>query len=138
MTEIGSQDWAVSKLRGVSHLLWEVPEAALAAYNAIPPIHRLPWNPRIIANVLNGYVIDEARRRFEGTRNSDFFDKNGTTYHLFNGLLTGQALSNKRQEQEQVPPVAPKPTANCQTISGHSPEIYCPAIHSVIPAPQPL
>jgi hypothetical protein len=87
MTEIGSQDWAVSKLRGVSHLLWEIPEAALAAYNAIPPIHRLPWNPRIIANVLNGYVIDEARRRFEGTRNSDFFDKNGTTYHLFNGCV---------------------------------------------------
>lgn len=87
MPEIGSQDWTVLKLRSVRDILWEIPEAALAAYNAIPPIHRLPWNPRITANVLNGYVIDEARRRFEGVRGSDFFDKNGTTYHLYNGCV---------------------------------------------------
>lgn len=67
--------------------LWAIPEAALANYNAIPPIHRLPWNPRVTANVINSYVIDEARRRFDGVRNSDFFEKSGTTYHLYNGCV---------------------------------------------------
>ena len=87
MAEIGSQDWTITKLRGIREHLWEIPEAALATYNAIPPIHRLPWNPRVTANVLNSYVIDEARRRFDGVRNSDFFEKNGTTYHLYNGCV---------------------------------------------------
>ena len=87
MAEVGSPDWTVSKIRNVRRLFWEIPEAALATYNRIPAELRLPFNPRISANVLNGYVIDEARRRFAGVRNSEFFDKNSTTYHLFNGCV---------------------------------------------------
>lgn len=87
MAAFGSQDWAITKIRNVRHHLWDIPEAALATYNTIPAALRLPWNARITANVLNGYVIDEARRRFSGTRGSEFFDANGTTYHLFNGCV---------------------------------------------------
>lgn len=87
MSEFGSQDWAISKIRNVRHILWDIPEAALATYNAIPPEFRLPWNARIRADVLNGYVIDEARRRFDGMRASDFCAQNGTTYHMFNGCV---------------------------------------------------
>jgi hypothetical protein len=87
MALFGSQDWAVSKIRNVRHLLWDIPEAALTTYNTIPPALRLPWNARITANVLNGYVIDEARRRFDGVRGSEFLNTNGTTYHLFNGCV---------------------------------------------------
>ena len=87
MALFGSQDWAISKIRNVRHLLWDIPEAALTTYNTIPPALRLPWNARITANVLNGYVIDEARRRFDGVRGSEFLNTNGTTYHLFNGCV---------------------------------------------------
>ena len=85
MAEIGSQDWVVSKIRGVRELLWDVPAAALATYGKIDPALRLPWNPRTVANVLNSYVLDEARRQFAGVKNSRFFDANGTSYHLLNG-----------------------------------------------------
>jgi hypothetical protein len=87
MAEIGSQDWAISKIRNVRHLLWEIPEAAIATYNRIAPALRLPWNPRVTANVLNSYVIEEARRLFGSSRNSEFWEANGTTYHLFNGCV---------------------------------------------------
>lgn len=87
MSLFGSQDWVISKLSGVRHLLWDIPEAALATYNSIPPALRLPWNARITANVLNGYVIDEAQRRFDGIRGSEFMPANGTTYHLLNGCV---------------------------------------------------
>jgi hypothetical protein len=87
MKEIGTQDWTISKIRNARALFWEIPEMALAKYNSIPADLRLPFNPRISANVLNGYVIDEARKRFAGMRNSEFFDKNSTTYHLFNGCV---------------------------------------------------
>ena len=87
MLEIGSQDWTISKIRNVRHLLWDIPEAALATYNRMPGAFRRPFNSRATANALNCYVIDEARRRFEGVRSSEFFPANGTTYHLFNGCV---------------------------------------------------
>ena len=44
MALFGSQDWAISKIRNVRHLLWDIPEAALTTYNTIPAALRLPWN----------------------------------------------------------------------------------------------
>ena len=82
-----SQDWAVSKISKVRHLLWEIPEAALATYNRIPHAFRVPFTPRAVADVINSYVLDEAKRRFDGVRGSEFFPKNGTTYHLFQGSV---------------------------------------------------
>src|SRR5664280_2772440 len=87
MTTVGSQDWVISKLRNSRHLLWEIPEAAVANYSRIPPELRLPFDPRAIACVLNSYVIDEARRKFEGVRDSRFMPANGTTYHFLNGCV---------------------------------------------------
>jgi hypothetical protein len=87
MPTLGSQEWAITKIRNVRHHLWDIPEAALTTYNRIPAELRLPFNARVTANVLNSYVIDEARRRFTGVRSSEFFDTNGTTYHLFNGCV---------------------------------------------------
>jgi hypothetical protein len=107
MPEIGSQDWAISKIRDVRHLLWEIPEAALATYNTIPAALRLPWNSRTRANVLNGYVIDEARRRFLDVRRSEFLDSNGTTYHLFNGCV----LWYKQLGDDDLPSNYPTETA---------------------------
>jgi hypothetical protein len=84
---VGSQDWVVSKLRGSKDLLWKIPVAALATYNSIEPSLRLPLNTRAIASALNCYVLDEARRLFDGVRNSKFIETNGTTYHLLDGCV---------------------------------------------------
>lgn len=83
----GSQDWVVSKLHRCRSLLREVPEAALQTFNSIDPALRLPLDARATASVLNSYVIDAARKIFDGESNSNFLSTNGTTYHLLNGCV---------------------------------------------------
>ena len=85
MENWGSQDWVISKIGRVRHLLWDVPEAALARYNKIDPLTRATFPPRTTANVINSLLIDEARKQFAGVRGSEFLDANQTTYHLLNG-----------------------------------------------------
>jgi hypothetical protein len=114
MVVFDSQDWAISKIRNVRHLLWEIPDAALATYNCIPPALRLPFNPRITANVLNGYVIHEAQKRFDGVRGSEFFPANGTTYHLFNGCV----LWYKQLGEDGLPSNYPTESA-VEMMQGH-------------------
>ena len=135
MEYLGSQDWAISKLGKYRHLFWGISEEALARLNALPPSERLPWNPRVFADVLNSYVIDGARRAFEGKPNSRFVEENNTTYHLLNGC----ALWYKKLGSDGLPsnyptetaldlmqgafPFAPeKPLASCRLSarSGHS------------------
>jgi hypothetical protein len=82
MAGFGSQDWVVSKLMRDRRRLREIPDAALARFNRIEPELRLPMNARTIANVLNCYVIDEARRAFDGDSRSRFIDANNTTYQI--------------------------------------------------------
>lgn len=107
MAERGSQDWVVSKIRSVRNHLWDVPEAALARYNRLPAIDRLPFNPRTVASVLNSYVLDEARRLFADIRNSQFEDANGTTYHHLNGCV----LWYKQLDEDGFPSNYPTCTA---------------------------
>jgi hypothetical protein len=85
MGKWGSQDWTISKITNVKHLLWDVPEAALARYRTIDPLIRATFSSRTNANVLNSLIIDEARKQFSGVRGSEFLDANQTTYHLLNG-----------------------------------------------------
>ncbi len=85
MVVSGTQDWVVSKLKPNRRQLWDVPEAALATYNSIDPAIRLPWNPRTVANVINSFVLDEARKAFSGNGGSRFLEINNTAYHLMNG-----------------------------------------------------
>ncbi len=87
MASVGSQDWVISKLNASKSRLCEAPETALARFHKIDPTLRLCWNARTIANVLNCNVIDEARRLFQGVRNSSFYAANGTTYHLLNDCV---------------------------------------------------
>ena len=82
MDGIGSQSWVVSKLMRDRHRLREIPDAALARFNKVDPELRLPLNPRTTANMLNCYVIDEARRAFDRDSRSRFIDANGTTYQI--------------------------------------------------------
>ncbi len=37
--------------------------------------------------MLNAFVIAEAREQFDGVRNSDFIERNNTTYHQLNGCI---------------------------------------------------
>lgn len=87
MHRSGSQDWVVSKLQRCRSLLREIPESALATFNSIDPALRLPLDARATASVLNSYVIDAARKIFDGESNSNFLSTNGTTYHLLNGCV---------------------------------------------------
>ena len=87
MLVIGSQDWVVAKLTRNRRLLREIPETALETYNKIDPSLRLPWNARTVATVMNSFVIDEARRMFDGESSSKFLEANGTTYHLLNDCV---------------------------------------------------
>jgi hypothetical protein len=87
MTVIGSQDWVITKLSPHRRSLREIPEVALETYNKIDPSLRLPFNARTIATVMNSYIIDEARKAFDGQSGSKFLETNGTTYHLLNGCV---------------------------------------------------
>ena len=80
----GSQDWVISKLKANRAKFWDIPEQALKTYNSIDPILRLPLNPRAVANNLNCYVLDEAKRLFDGMSNSRFEERNGTVFHHLN------------------------------------------------------
>lgn len=82
MDRFGSQDWVVSKLTRDRHRLREIPDTALAIFNKIDPALRLPLNARTTANLLNCYVIDEARRAFDGDSRSKFIEANNTTYQV--------------------------------------------------------
>ena len=81
----GSQDWVISKLKASRAKLWDIPERALQIYNSIDPVLRLPLNARAVANNLNYYVLDEAKRLFDGVGNSKFEERNGTVFHHLNG-----------------------------------------------------
>lgn len=87
MHQSGSQDWVVSKLQRCKTLLREVPEIALETFNTMDAALRLPLDARATASVLNSYVIDAARKVFDGESNSRFLCTNGTTYHLLNGCV---------------------------------------------------
>jgi hypothetical protein len=99
MANWGSQDWVISKIGRVRHLLWDVPEAALMRYNKIDPLTRATFPARTTANVINSLLIDEARRQFSGVRGSEFLDANQTTYHLLNGC----ALWSKQLGSDGLP-----------------------------------
>jgi len=107
MYAVGSQDWAVSKLKRSRRFLWDIPEAALATYNSIDPAIRLPWNQRTVANVINSHVVDEARRQFAGQSGSQFLEVNNTTYHL----LDGCALWYKQLGDDGLPSNYPTDSA---------------------------
>jgi hypothetical protein len=64
-------------------------------------------NRGLKANVINSYVLDEARRAFEGHGDSRFLDANGTTYHL----LEGCALWYKQLTSDGLPSNYPTDTA---------------------------
>jgi len=87
MLVIGSQDWVIAKLARHRRSLREIPEVALETYNKIDPSLRLPWNARTAATVINSFIIDGARKAFDGQSGSKFLETNGTTYHLLNDCV---------------------------------------------------
>jgi hypothetical protein len=87
MADIGSQDWVVSKIGKVRHLFWDVVESAMSRLQRIPAEERSEFNPRTMANVLNCLILAEARTAFASQHGSVFDDRNGTTYHHFNGCV---------------------------------------------------
>jgi hypothetical protein len=107
MVVIGSQDWVIEKLSRHRRSLREIPEAALETYNKIDPALRLPWNARTIANVMNSFIIDEARKAFDGQSGSKFLEANGTTYHLINECV----LWYKQLDTDGLPSSYPTDTA---------------------------
>jgi hypothetical protein len=107
MFPVGSQDWVISKLKGSRSKFWDIPEQALKTYNSIDPVLRLPLNARAVANNLNCYVLDEAKKAFEGMSNSRFEEKNGTTYHHLNDC----ALWYKQLGDDGLPSNYPTETA---------------------------
>jgi hypothetical protein len=107
MPEFGSQDWVISKIRGARHHFWDVMGSALERYQRIPATERIVFNSRTIANVLNCLVLEEARIAFAAQRGSDFDERNGTTYHFFNGCV----FWYKQLDDEGFPSNYPTETA---------------------------
>ncbi len=110
----GSQDWVISKLKASRAKLWDIPERALQAYNSIDPVLRLPLNARAVANNLNSYVLDEAKRSFDGVSNSRFEERNGTVLHHLNGCT----LWYKQLGDDGLPSNYPTETAK-ELMQGH-------------------
>ena len=107
MLQFGSQDWVISKLRSNRSRFWEIPEQALRTFNSIDPLLRLPLNARTVANNINCYVLEEARKAFAEVGGSCFEDRNGTTYHYLNGC----ALWYKQLGDDGLPSNYPTETA---------------------------
>lgn len=108
MLVAGSQDWTISKLKSSRFKFYDIPDQALRTYNSIDPSLRLPLNARTIANNINCYVIDEAKKAFDGASNSRFEERNGTTYHYINGC----AIWYKQLGSDGLPSNYPTETAS--------------------------
>lgn len=104
---VGSQEWVISKIKRWRQQLWDIPEQAVTFYNSIDPAFRLPINPRTTANMINCYVLDEAKKAFDGVSASRFEERNGTTYQHLNGC----SLWYKQLGEDGLPSNYPTHTA---------------------------
>jgi hypothetical protein len=81
--------------------------AGVRRLNRLSPDDLLAFTARCGADVLNSFVIDEARKEFEGVRESVFVDRNNTTYHQLNGCI----LWYKQLGSDHLPSNIPTLTA---------------------------
>lgn len=108
MVAIGTQDWEKDRISPYKDRLWRVLKAGVSRLNRLSPEDRLAFNGRCLADVINAFVIDEAREEFDGVRNSEFVAKNNTTYHLLNGCV----LWYKQLGEDHLPSNIPTMTAD--------------------------
>jgi hypothetical protein len=87
MASIGTQNWAKDRISPHKERLWRVLKSGVARLNRMSADDRLMFNGRCAADVLNAFVIGEARDEFESVRGSTFIEKNNTTYHALNGCI---------------------------------------------------
>lgn len=114
MALIGTQDWAHGQLSPHKDRIWRVMKKGLSRFNRLSPDDRLAFNGRCSADVLNSFVIDEAKGDFDGVKRSEFFEKNNTTYHSLNGCV----LWYKQLGEDRLPSNIPTQTAE-QMMQGH-------------------
>ncbi len=114
MTAFGSQDWAFQRLAPHKARLWSVIAAATKRFNRLDPDDLLTFNGRCAADVLNAFIIAEARLQFEGVKTSLFIDRNNTTFHSLNGCV----LWYKQLGADDLPSNIPTPTAE-ELMQGH-------------------
>ncbi len=107
MARLGTQDWAHSQLSPHKDRIWRVMKKGVSRFNRLSPEDRLAFNGRCSADVLNSFVIDEAKGDFDGVKGSDFFEKNNTTYHSLNGCV----LWYKQLGDNRLPSNIPTMTA---------------------------
>jgi len=70
MASIGTQNWAKDRISPHKERLWRVLKSGVARLNRMSADDRLMFNGRCAADVLNAFVIGEARDEFESVRGS--------------------------------------------------------------------
>jgi hypothetical protein len=87
MPTIGTQGWAKNQLSPHKRRLWRSLKAGVTRFNRLSPDDRLAFGSRCQSDVLNAFILAEARRELESVKGSDFVDRNNTTYHSLNGCV---------------------------------------------------
>jgi hypothetical protein len=82
--------------------------AGIVRLNRLNAEDLMVFNGRCAADVLNAFVIAEARTEFESIQGSQFIEKNNTTYHSLNGCV----LWYKQLGEDHLPSNIPTMTVD--------------------------
>jgi hypothetical protein len=103
MTRIGTQDWTKSRLSPYKGRLWRCLKSGISRFNRLSPDDRLTFGGRCQSDVLNAFILAEARREFDGVKSSEFVDRNNTTYHSLNGCVLWYKQLNEDRMPSNIP-----------------------------------
>jgi hypothetical protein len=106
MAQIGTQDWTRTRLSPHKARIWRCLKSGISRYNRLSPDDRLAFGGRCQSDVLNAFVIFEARKEFDGVKDSEFVDRNNTTYHSLNGCVLWYKQLNEDRRPSNIPTLA--------------------------------
>ena len=106
MAMLGMQEWTKNRLSPHKARLWRSLKAGISRFKRLSADDRLVFGGRCQADVLNAFILAEARREFDGVKGSEFVDRNNTTYHSLNGCVLWYKQLNEDRMPSNIPTLA--------------------------------
>ncbi len=103
MACLGMQDWTRSRISPHKARLWRSLNAGVSRFNRLSADDRLALGGRCQADLVNAFILAEARKEFDGVKGSEFVDRNNTTYHSLNGCVLWYKQLNEDRMPSNIP-----------------------------------